>query len=49
MEKNVVAGRQAQLEEKKERKQKAAEEKKYFDSLLAQEKQARLEKGIANF
>lgn len=46
MQRKVVAGRQAQLEEKEAMKEREKEEKAYFASLLDQERQAKLEKGI---
>jgi hypothetical protein len=46
MQRNVITGRQAQMAEKEAIKQRHAEEQMYYASLLEQEKQEKLEKGI---
>jgi len=47
IQEHVIAGRQQQMEEKKEIKAREVEEQKYFENLLEQEKQAKLERGIS--
>lgn len=42
-----MAGRQQQLEDKKEVKRREVEEKRYYDAMVEEDRQARLQKGTS--